>query len=277
MAAKVDLIVLTYGQEDYTIRCFDTILEYSSDYRLVWVDNGSSNQSRKNVMDSFLKHKNRLPIWSNENLGFVQGINLGVEILLRSQKTEAKYIGVLNNDIELTPSWLDKMIKAMETNKSIGAIGPVSSANSSIQGWEGLFSRIEIPFTTSLHELETNERAFVLDKEFGNRFAEAPMGITCPMVAFFCTIFQKEIFEKVGLLDISYGVGYGDDDDFCRRIYDKGYRVAVALGSYVFHNHRTTFSANYQNDVVRNIRRKNKAYYDKKFARAKTIERKDFD
>jgi len=273
MAAKVDLIVLTYGQEDYTIRCFDTILEHSSDYRLVWVDNGSSSQSRKKVMKSFLKHEKRLPIWSNENLGFVQGINLGVDMILKNQQIEAEYIGVLNNDIELTPSWLDKMTSVLDRNKSVGAVGPVSSAASSIQGWEELFKRIEVPFSDSLHDFDTNERAEIMDNKFGDQYVEAPMGISCPMIAFFCTLFRKEVFKKIGRLDTAYGVGYGDDDDFCRRMYDGGYRVAVALGSYVFHNHRTTFSANYESDVVRSIRRKNKAFYDKKFARANRIER----
>jgi len=273
MAAKVDLIVLTYGQEDYTIRCFDTILEHSSDYRLIWVDNGSSSHSRKKVMESFLKHENRLSVWSNENLGFVQGINLGVDMILKKQQTDTEYIGVLNNDIELTPSWLDKMTSVLDRNESVGAVGPVSSALSSIQGWEELFKRIEVPFDISLHDLDTNERAEIMNNQFGNQYVEAPMGISCPMIAFFCTLFRKEIFTKIGRLDTAYGVGYGDDDDFCRRMYDGGYRVAVALGSYVFHNHRTTFSANYESDVVRSIRRKNKAFYDKKFVRAKRIER----
>jgi len=101
MAAKVDIIVLSYGQEDYTIRCFDSILKNTSDYRLVWVDNGSSVHSRKKVMDAFMKHENRLPIWSKENLGFIGGINLGVEMLLKNDKTEAEFISVLNNDIVL--------------------------------------------------------------------------------------------------------------------------------------------------------------------------------
>jgi len=273
MAAKVDIIVLSYGQEDYTIRCFDSILKNTSDYRLVWVDNGSSVHSRKKVMDAFMKHENRLPIWSKENLGFIGGINLGVEMLLKNDKTEAEFISVLNNDIEVTKGWQDKMLHVMDNAPSVGAVGPVSSAASSIQGWEDFFPRVGIPFDKPLHDMDTDERAAVLDAEFGNQYTEAPMGITCPMVAFFCTIFRKSVFEKIGLLDEAYGVGYGDDDDFCRRMYDKGYRVAVATGSYVFHNHRTTFSANFESEVVRSIRRKNKALYDRKFARAKTIER----
>lgn len=273
MAPKVDLVVLTYGQEEYTQKCFDTILEHTEDYRLVWVDNGSFTKSRKKVMESFLKHEHKLPIWSEENLGFVHGINLALEYLTRTKKTEAEYIGILNNDIEVTQYWLTKMIKVLEENKSIGAVGPVSSAASSIQGWEYLFPNISIPFNTSLHGLETNERAKVLHEKFGDKYVEAPMGITCPMVAFFCTLFRKEVFNEVGFLDSSYGVGYGDDDDFCRRIYDCGYKVAVSIGTYVFHNHRTTFNANFQNDVIRNIRRKNKAFYDKKFAKSQRIER----
>lgn len=273
MAEKVDLIVLTYGQEDYTIRCFDSILQNTDNYRLVWLDNGSSTESRKMVMESFLKHKDRFSIWSEKNLGFVRGVNLALDILLQIQNTKSKYIAILNNDIEVSQSWSKKMIYAMEKNDSIGAMGPVSSAESSLQGWEKLFPRLNVPFSISLNGLETDERAIVLDKQFGNKYVEAPMGITCPMVAFFCTIFRKEVFENVGRLDVAYGVGYGDDDDFCRRMYNAGWKVGISLGSYVFHNHRTTFTANFDSEKVRSLRRKNKAIYDRKFAKAKTIER----
>ena len=275
MAAKVDLIVLSYGQEEYTIRCMESIRKHTEDYRLVWLDNASSTESRQAVMEEFLKHESRLTIWPSENLGFVQGVNLAVEVLLKNKKIQAEYIGILNNDIEVTESWLDKCVGVMEKKESVGAVGPISSAASSIQGWEEVFPRINIPFSHSLHDMNTEERAKLLDKEFGDQCAEAPMGIKCPMVAFFCTIFRRKVFEEVGRLDTAYGVGYGDDDDFCRRMYQANWRVAVALGSYVFHNHRTTFSANYESEEVRSLRRKNKAIYDKKFARAQTIERSE--
>ena len=60
-------------------------------------------------------------------------------------------------------------------------------------------------------------------------------------------------------------LGYGDDDDFCRRIYDNGWWVAVALGSYIFHNHRTTFKAMFSDQEIKSMKRKNMLKYDEKF------------
>jgi len=263
---KTALIIPTYGQEEFTIRCFDSILKHTDDYLLVWMDNGSTEKSKQSVINSFKQHKNRLSIWSDTNLGFVKGVNNGIEILLNTPYgKDCEYFAILNNDIEVSATWLDKMTFILESDNKIGAIGPVSSAESSLQGWKRLFKSSGIQQYPNLKELDTDARGKILDSYFNTKHIEAPMGISCPMVAFFCTIFRKEIFQKVGLLDPIYGLGYGDDDDLCLRIYNNEYKIRVSLGSYVFHNHKTTFNATLSKEEIRHIKRTNRSKLEKKF------------
>jgi len=70
---------------------------------------------------------------------------------------------------------------------------------------------------------------------------------------FFCVAIKREVFEKIGLLDPAFGIGRGEDIDFCIRAAKAGYRM-VQVGDTVDklkqhgtfpiqHNAGTTFTA----------------------------------
>jgi hypothetical protein len=55
------------------------------------------------------------------------------------------------------------------------------------------------------------------------------------MVAFICVYLQREMVDKIGLLDEDY-TDYGrEDDDYCYRARKAGYRVGVCDGCFVDH------------------------------------------
>jgi len=47
-------------------------------------------------------------------------------------------------------------------------------------------------------------------------------------IIFFCAMIKKEVFDKIGLLDESFGKGAGEDTDFCIKAEDAGYEIAIA-------------------------------------------------
>lgn len=46
---------------------------------------------------------------------------------------------------------------------------------------------------------------------------------------FFCVMIHRKVFEKIGLLNEEYGVGGGEDTEFCIEAEDAGFEVCVAL------------------------------------------------
>lgn len=58
----------------------------------------------------------------------------------------------------------------------------------------------------------------ITSEEAGNR----------DFVIFFCAMIKREVFKKIGLLDESFGVGSGEDIDFCIRAEEEGYSVVEA-------------------------------------------------
>lgn len=91
-------VVLNYNVVDITINCIKSIEKNidTSNYRIILVDNASSNQSGEKLQHFFLKDKYVVFLKSNENVGFARGNNLGID--LARKEYPAKFICCLNND-----------------------------------------------------------------------------------------------------------------------------------------------------------------------------------
>lgn len=64
-----------------------------------------------------------------------------------------------------------------------------------------------------------------------------PLQYSGQRLAFICTLIRREAINKIGLLDERF-VGYGwDDDDYCRRATDAGYKMACTANVSVTHGH----------------------------------------
>ena len=247
---KAEIIVPTYENADYTVRCFESVYEYTDNYRLVWVDNGSSEESRKTVLKEIGRHPSYLTAWLPYNAGFIGGTNHGLRLVLDAYETDAEYIVFLNNDVEVSPEWLNILMNVLEEDYNLGAVGPVTSECSSWQSFANasqVIPMFQIP--ARFGGMDTIQRGKTLSYAYGNTYRP------CKMLAFFCTVFKKRVFEEIGYLDEDYGYGLGDDDDFCKRMNNNGLRCAFSMGSYVFHNHRTTFRTIYSDDEMRDVQK----------------------
>lgn len=254
-----DVIIPTYNQTDYTLRCLESLYKHSPNVRVVWVDNGSEKISRDAVMTEIQKMPEHRTIWSADNLGFIGGMNLALKMVLDVWRTDSEYVVMLNNDVEVTEGWLDRMISILEKNPRIAAVGPVTGECESWQSYltaGRIVPRFKVP--GAFQKAGKDKRGQMLDKVYGDLHAP------CMMLAFFCTVFRKSAFEKVGCLDPAFGIGYGDDDDFCKRMRDVGMQCALSMGTYVFHNHRTTFKALYDKDALDKIQEERHKTYEKK-------------
>jgi len=227
------------------IRCIKSIREHSPNARVVWVDDGSSRSSREAVLDELQKMPDYRSVWTGGNQGFIKAVNIGLKLINEVWKTDSEFVVICNNDIEVTHGWLDRMIHVMERDEKIYAVGPITSE---CKSWQSYLNANMVTKSFNIPEgfanLGTEDRSEMLIHEYGDLYRP------CWMLAFFCVVFRKNVFKRIGYLDEAFGAGYGDDDDFCKRMNDENMKCAVSWGTYVFHNHRTTFTAKYGADEV---------------------------
>lgn len=120
---QVSIILLNYNGKKFNKACIDSILKQSyQDFEIVFVDNVSTDGSVEEVESLYTKQitEKKIKIIRNtKNTGFTWGNNLWVQ---HADKT-SKYICLLNNDTTVPNNRLEELIKWMESDKNLWAVG----------------------------------------------------------------------------------------------------------------------------------------------------------
>ena len=85
-----------------------------------------------------------------------------------------------------------------------------------------------------------------------------------PTVAFFCAAMPRAVHETVGGLDEDFGIGFFEDDDYCRRVSDAGWHVGCADDVFVHHHLSASFDQ-LKSEARQALFEKNKAIYEAKW------------
>ena len=92
------------------------------------------------------------------------------------------------------------------------------------------------------------------------------MGRSFPLetAAFFCVMLSRAAYTAVGGLDERFGIGFFEDDDYCRRLAIEGFRILCAEDVFVHHQLSASFGA-LDTGVRQALFEKNKAIYEEKW------------
>lgn len=241
---RVSVIILTFNNLDLTRACLDSVLERSAypNLEVIVVDNASSDDTPAYLEEFGRLHPEVKVVLNSENLGFAAGNNVGLSI------ATGDYLVVLNNDTVVTPGWVLSLLRHFQAVPSLGLLGPVT-------GNIGNEARIEISYPDLSH----------MPAEALN-YTLAHMGQRYPMrnVAFFCVMLPRSTYERCGDISEDYGLGFFEDDDYCRKVEAEG--LAIACAEDVFVHHHLSASFNKMNDEKRRaLVERNKAIYEKKW------------
>jgi GT2 family glycosyltransferase/Flp pilus assembly protein TadD len=220
------VIILTYNQLKYTVKCIESIFKYTSkSFEIIIVDNGSSDGTVEYLESEVLGRNTavRVKIIKNiENKGFAGGNNQGIAA------AAGDYILLLNNDVVVTPGWLELLINCAERNSKIGIVGPRSNYVSGPQ----LVKEVSYD-TATLKGLS----------EYVNRFVDSYSGQVQRVlrVVGFCMLIKRTVIEKIGGLDDRYGLGNFEDDDLSLRAAIAGFESWIAKDCFIHHFGSRTF------------------------------------
>ncbi|GIX34501.1 MAG: hypothetical protein KatS3mg126_0280 [Lysobacteraceae bacterium] len=241
---KVSVIVLCWNNRCFTEACL-TSLERHTDYpdwELILVDNASEDGTPE-LLHQFAAGRPNVKLVLNEsNLGFAAGNNAGI------RQATGEIVILLNNDTYVTPGWMQGLVGHLLRNPSLGAVGPVTNNI-------GNEARVEIHYGDM--EQMVREAARLTR---GKSRQLLPIGV----LAFFCVAIRRQAIEAIGLLDEGFGQGFFEDDDYCRRLEQAGFDIAVAEDVFVHHHLSGSFSTIDQ-DKRKELFERNKAYYESKW------------
>lgn len=241
---RVSVIVLCYNNVEFTRACLDSLERYS-DYpnlELIAVDNASSDETPQVLSEWAAAAPNRMHIANSRNLGFSAGNNVGLVA------ATGDYLVILNNDTYVTPGWVRSLMRHLMRNPKAGLVGPVTNNI-------GNEARIDIHYA-SMEEMI--ERA--------GEYTRSHPGHSFPIdtAAFFCIMMTRRAYEAVGPMDEDFGVGFFEDDDYCRRLALQGFEVRCADDVFVHHHLSASFDK-LKAEVKQELFEKNKKIYEAKW------------
>ncbi|MCX8052609.1 MAG: glycosyltransferase, partial [Armatimonadetes bacterium] len=220
----VSIIVLVRNQLDYTRRCLESIDRHTPEpHEVIVVDNGSSDGTVKFLETWSSKGSGRKVIRNDKNLGFAKGNNLGIST------ATGEYVLLLNNDVVVTPGWIERMLACAARDSAIGVVGPVSNAVSGPQ-------YVDQP----LYETESLQGLDEFAEEWAAKHARQTVRVW--RVVGFCMLIRRSVIDKIGGLDECYRLGNFEDDDFCIRATLAGFKIVIARDCFVHHYGSRTFA-----------------------------------
>lgn len=146
--AKIVVVVLNYMNYKETFQCVDSILlQKNIDFEIIIVDNGSFNESYRELKTRYKKNKIIHILKSHKNYGFAKGNNIGINYARR--KLSAEFVLLLNSDTELIQDdYLSVLISNYDKN-----VGVISSKIIQKRGLiqEKYYEYVEFPETLFLY------------------------------------------------------------------------------------------------------------------------------
>ncbi len=218
------IVILTCNQLGFTKDCLESIQRHTAEqYELIFVDNGSTDGTVSWLKSQTGKTSTIRIVENNQNLGFAKGCNQGIEA------AHGEFIMLLNNDVIVTEGWLGGMLECLRHDRNTGIVGPMTNNISGTQ---------KVP--DAPYDDVTAIDSFAGD--FRSRFRHRR--IPQRRIVGFCMLFRRELVERIGLLDQSFGSGNFEDDDFCLRSELEGFRNVVAGDVFIHHAGSATFKGN---------------------------------
>ena len=211
------IIILTYNQLAHTKNCLASIRQFTrpEEYEIIVVDNCSTDETV-----AWLKQQKDIrAIFNNENKGFPVGCNQGVKIARGSE------ILLLNNDTIVTPNWLNNLKRALYSDASIGAVGPVTNYATNYQA-------IQVAYKTAAELLQFAAQHNISD--------ETKWEEKIKLVGF-CMMIKRSVVEQIGLLDERFTPGHFEDDDYSFRILNAGYKLLLCQDTFIHHAGSVSF------------------------------------
>lgn len=219
----IHVLIPVHNRVKLTINCINSLCKQSnfSKLNIIVIDDGSKDSTSKIIKKKFSK----ITILKGSGDLFWGGsISLGISYTLKIKKKN-DFLLIVNNDVELAPDSIEKLIYISKKNKRKAILGSISLSSNDknkviksgtiIRSW---FFNITHHVYEGYHYNEIkNKKPVEVDILTGR-----------------CLLHPIEIFERIGNYDCQNFNHYGADDEFSLRAKKNNYSVILCPDSKVF-------------------------------------------
>jgi len=240
MNVDISVIIVNYNTKDYLLNCISSIFlsDFVGNLEVIVIDNNSSDNSIKNLKPL----NNKIKIISNKfNYGFSKSINMGL------LEAKGKYICIANPDITVAPECLNSLYRHMEDNLDLSCVSPkILNSDGSFQ----ISCRRSFPtITNSMFKVTGVDKFLPNNKVVGDYnllYLNPDKTHNVDVISGAFMFLRRKLIERVGYFDERFFM-YGEDIDYCRRIYKAGGKISYfPLAKIVHYKGQSAKSAPYK-------------------------------
>ena len=221
-APLISIITLNYNQVEITCAFLESTrkLIYPN-YEILVCDMASEYDPTNQINEKKFPHTRVLR--SKRNLGFAGGNNWGM------RQARGEYFFIVNNDTEVTPDLLNKLIRPLQEQSDIGVTCPKIKyySNPNIIQYAG-FNPMNVYTgrTTSIGLMEEDRGQYDISRPTSGAHG-------CAMMV------KKEILENVGMFAEKFFLYY-EEWDWSSRILRSGYKIWYTADAEIYHKESLT-------------------------------------
>jgi GT2 family glycosyltransferase len=215
----VSVIIPTYGQADFTLRCLASIAAHAPDipFETIVVDDAAPDPQteRLALVTGIRVHRNQ------SNLGFLRTCNAAARL------ARGGFLFFLNNDTEVQRGWLPPLLSLFHGRPDTGAVGSrLLYPDGRLQEAGGIIWRDGSAWNFGRHE-DPDKPAYSYVREVDYCSGAALM-------------IRRDIFLGLGGFDERYLPAYYEDSDLCMRLRQIGLKILYQPASRVVHHEGTS-------------------------------------
>lgn len=223
----VTVLIPVYNNHQHVRRCIESVLTHTRMHRaeLLLIDDASTELATRQLLDGYADTPKVTLLRNEKNLGFTRTVNRG---LLHAQGRD---VVLLNSDTVVSPRWLESLALVAYGARDIATATALSDN-------AGAFSTPKVPNNDTHAVLPVDVAARLSARAANTDMHFVPTGNG------FCMYMRRDAIDDVGLLDdLHFPRGYGEENDWCMRAGERGWRHAIALRAYVHHVNAVSFGS----------------------------------
>ena len=220
MNPLLTVAIINWNAEEYIVDCIQSVLD--SDYpntEILLIDNASTDSSMKKVRSAFpeLKLGNVRIIENSHNNGCPYAENQAISL------ANGKYLTILCSDTKIKKNCLSELVKTMESDSSIGAVG-------------AKVLQMRNPWILDTAGEYLTQYGLLIQRHAGQELDKGQFDYQTDIFAIKGTALtaRTDVLRNIGGFPKDYFM-FLEETDTCWRIWLSGYRIVFVPSAVIYH------------------------------------------
>ena len=236
--AVIDIVVPIHNAASDVARCLQGIATHTTTwFRLVLINDGSDEGATDDLLAALRNSDSGVVLIEHKHaLGFVRSANVGL------RQSTLRDVVLVNSDVIVTTGWLHKLRHVASQVQNVATVTPLTN--------HGTICAVPSPNIDNDipdgYDIDTF--ATLIERTSFHIRPEAPTGVG------FCMLVTRQALDAVGAFDeVTFGDGYGEENDFCQRAQQAGFVNVIADHVFVYHRGGASFQDRREAMIRKNL------------------------